>query len=407
MLPHLTSRSRRTVRGAARGIACVLTLALAAACSSEPTSPDTGTTEPPDLARNAFLLTIDVATGRVTVGRPQQASQSSAGGALRPSLSLLGSDAISLHAGNCTFSSIPNNSKLKSCSMTLSIENQLASTDLLAPTSFPRPPAGVNGILVFPYTAAGLGIPGGSAVPNALWDGAPANFFNDFSGCASGKTSDCYRWESYASPLKAGQTSATKTVGFDVDKNANTVAAYIVVAADLRDNPIQTLTIVPEPENCSYHESGDPTLRLNPEILRVGGIVRYRSVCSFLLQDVPAGVDILSADFRVFQIEGDIGTAGDPQVLVDHVDYGTLEAGDFSPYFETALDAGIGTLPIANGPAFETLDVAPEVNADLTASRARFQLRLRTSEVIGAGFVHYAGPGSETPPQLIITYRKP
>ena len=407
MLPHLTSRSRRTVRGAARGIACVLTLALAAACSSEPTSPDTGTTEPPDLARNAFLLTIDVATGRVTVGRPQQASQSSAGGALRPSLSLLGSDAISLHAGNCTFSSIPNNSKLKSCSMTLSIENQLASTDLLAPTSFPRPPAGVSGILVFPYTAAGLGVPGGTAVPNTLWDGAPANFFNDFSGCASGKTSDCYRWESYASPLKAGQTSATKTVGFDVDKNANTVAAYIVVAADLRDNPIQTLTIVPEPENCSYHESGDPTLRLNPEILRVGGIVRYRSVCSFLLQDVPAGVDILSADFRVFQIEGDIGTAGDPQVLVDHVDYGTLEAGDFSPYFETALDAGIGTLPIANGPAFETLDVAPEVNADLTASRARFQLRLRTSEVIGAGFVHYAGPGSETPPQLIITYRKP
>jgi hypothetical protein len=127
------------VRGAARGIACVLTLALAAACSSEPTSPDTGTTEPPDLARNAFLLTIDVPTGRVTVGRPQQASQSSAGGALRPSLSLLGSDAISLHAGNCTFSSIPNNSKLKSCSMSLSIENQLAATDLLrGPTAVVR-----------------------------------------------------------------------------------------------------------------------------------------------------------------------------------------------------------------------------------------------------------------------------
>ena len=52
-----------------------------------------------------------------------------------------------------------------------------------------------------------------------------------------------------------------------------------------------------------------------------------------------------------------------------------------------------------------TLDVAPEVNADLTASRARFQLRLRSTEVIGAGFAHYAGPGSETPPQLIITYR--
>jgi hypothetical protein len=391
----------------ARRIACVLTLTLAAACSSEPTSPDTRPTEPADLSKNAFLLTIDVATGRVTVGQPRQASQSSAERAGRPSFSLLGSDAIRLHAGNCTFSSIPNNSKLKSCSMTLSIENQLASTDLLAPTSFPRPPAGAGGILVFPYTVAGLGVTGGTAVPNALWDGAPANFFNDFSGCASGKTSDCYRWESYASPLNAGQTSATRTVGFDVDKNANTVAAYIVVAADLRDNPIQTLTILPEPENCSYHESGDPVLHLNPEILRVGGIVRYRSVCSFSLQSVPAGVDILSADFRVFQTEGSIGTAGDPQVIVDHVDYGTLEAGDFGPYFETALDEGIGTLPIANGPAFETLDVAPEFNADLTASRARFQLRLRVNEVIGAGFAHYAGPGSDTPPQLIITYRKP
>jgi hypothetical protein len=406
MFPQLTSPSCCTARGTARRIACVLTLALAAACSSEPTSPDTRT-EPASVAKTAFLLTIDVATGRVAVGRPQQASQSSAGPADRPSFSLIGSDAISLHAGNCTFSSIPNNSKLKSCSMTLSIENRLASTDLVAPTSFPRPPAGVSGILVFPYTAAGLGIPGGSAVPNALWDGAPANFFNDFSGCASGKTSDCYRWESYAGPLNAGQTSATRTVGFDVDKNANTVAAYIVVAADLRDNPVQTLTILPEPENCSYHESGDPTLRLNPEILRVGGIVRYRSVCSFSLQGVPAGVDILSADFRVFQIEGSLGTAGDPQVIIDHVDYGTLETGDFTPYFEPALDEGIGTLPIANGPAFETLDVAPEVNADLTASRARFQLRLRTSEVIGAGFAHYAGPGSDVPPQITITYRKP
>ena len=190
MLPQVPSRSCRTARATARRIASVLTLALAAACSSEPTSPDTRPTEPADLSRTAFLLTIDVASGRVTVGRPQQASRSSAGPAGRPSFSLIGSDAISLHAGNCTFSSIPNNSKLKSCSMTLSIENRLASTDLVSPTSFPKPPAGVSGILVFPYTVASLSVTGGTAVPNALWDGAPANFFNDFSGCASGKTSD-------------------------------------------------------------------------------------------------------------------------------------------------------------------------------------------------------------------------
>ena len=128
---------------------------------------------------------------------------------------------------------------------------------------------------------------------------------------------------------------------------------------------------------------------------------------TFTLGHEEYGVDILSANFRVFQTEGDIGTAGDAQILLDHMDYGTLEPGDFTPYFEPALDESIGSLPIANGPAFATLDVAPEVNADLTASRARFQLRLRSSEAIGTGFAHYAGPSSDAPPQLIITYRKP
>ena len=84
MLPQVPSRSCRTARATARRIASVLTLALAAACSSEPTSPDTRPTEPADLSRTAFLLTIDVASGRVTVGRPQQASRSSAGPAASP-----------------------------------------------------------------------------------------------------------------------------------------------------------------------------------------------------------------------------------------------------------------------------------------------------------------------------------
>ena len=82
----------------------------------------------------------------------------------------------------------------------------------MTPTTFPKPPQG-EGLLVFPYTAAALGVPGGGAVPNALWDEAPINFFNDFGGCAGGKTSDCYRWERYSSPLAAGETSAARTSG--------------------------------------------------------------------------------------------------------------------------------------------------------------------------------------------------
>lgn len=406
MLRQLTSRSRRTLRGAVRRIACVLVLALAAACSGEPTSSDPGTTGPADVAEHAFLLTIDVATGRVTVRDPRPAARSSGGLADAPSLSLLGSDAVTLHAGNCTFSSIANNSKLKSCSMTLAIENQLSSTDLLAPTSFPRPPAGAGGILVFPYTAAGLGVPGGAAVPNALWDGAPANFFNDFSGCTTAKASDCYRWEGYPSPLRAGQTSAVRTVGFDVDKNAQTVAAYIVVAADLRDNPIQTLAILPEPENCSYHARGEDIVRIDPELLVVSNVVDFRSLCSFSLQGLPAGVEILSATLRVFQIEATGSVEDLGPVKVDHMDYGTLDP-DFSDYSRTALTSDIGIFPIADGPVFQTLDVAPEVNADLTASRVRSQYRLREEQQVGQGAsVRFAGPGSEVPPQLTITYRK-
>ena len=401
---QITSRSRRTVRGAARRIACALPLALAAACSSEPAAPDPRTTELADVAGQAFLLTIDVPTGQVTVRAPERESRGAAAIAGGPSFSLLGSDAITLDAGNCTFSSIPNNAKLKRCSMTLAIENQLSSTDLLTPTSFPRPPAGVSGILVFPYTAAGLGIPSGTAVPNALWDGAPANFFNDFGTCSTGKTSDCYRWESYPSPLNAGATTAARTVGFDVDKNAHTVAAYIVVAADLSDNPIQTLNILPEPENCSYHERGETVLHINPEILRVSNIVDYRAVCSFLLEDVPAGVDILSADLRLFQTEAGGAIEDLGQVQVDHMDYGTLD--DFGPFSQTALAAGIGTLPIDFGPAFRTLDVLPEVNADLTAGRVRSQYRLRVQQFGEAAGLRYAGPSSDVPPQLTITYRK-
>ncbi len=290
--------------------------------------------------------------------------------------------------------------------MTLAIENQLSSADLLPPTSFPRPPAGVSGILVFPYTAAGLGIPGGSAVPNALWDGAPANFFNDFSGCASGKTSDCYRWESFSSPLKAGATSATRTVGFDVDKNAQTVAAYIVVAADLRDNPIQTLTLLPEPENCSYHEAADFDLRINPDILRVSLQTTYfRTACSFLLQGVPAGVDILSAELRLFQIEA-LGSDLDilNQVFVDHMDWGIMD--DFDAFNIAALTANIGTIPVTPGPVFRTLDVLPEVTADLTAGRTRSQFRLRAPATLRSAGVRYAGPSSGTPPQITITYRE-
>jgi hypothetical protein len=57
-----------------------------------------------------FELTIDVATGQVTVARP--GTRAMPGG---PSFSLLGAEAVGIQATACTFSAIPNNTKLKRC----------------------------------------------------------------------------------------------------------------------------------------------------------------------------------------------------------------------------------------------------------------------------------------------------
>ncbi len=214
-------------------LSLALALVAGAGCSpdSQPTEPAVPAA-PVDMS-GAFQLTIDVATGRVTVTPPRSPAAAMRPGPGALASSVLGSEAIALHAGNCSFSSIAGNSRQKRCTMQVAIENRLELVDLVTPTTFPKPPQG-EGLLVFPYTAAALGVPGGGAVPNALWDEAPINFFNDFGGCAGGKTGDCYRWERYSSPLAAGETSAARSVGFDVDKAAQSVSIYILVAADVQ-----------------------------------------------------------------------------------------------------------------------------------------------------------------------------
>jgi hypothetical protein len=168
-----------------------LVAATACAPDNHPTMPDAG--PPPGMARATFLLTIDVATGVITVGGPggEAAGQSGA------TMSLVGDDAVGLQASNCTWTNIAQNKKR--CTFDLALANRLSETDLVTPATFPRAPDGANGILVFPFSSAALGVPGASASPSPDWDHAPANFFNDFSGC-SGKTSDCYRYETFPGP---------------------------------------------------------------------------------------------------------------------------------------------------------------------------------------------------------------
>ena len=95
-------RSGRCLLTPALRLASALTLAAAAACSTEPTTTGSEAPAPPDdVAAHAFQLTIDVATGQVTVRDPRSESRAAASGSGGPSLSLPGNEAVALHAGNC------------------------------------------------------------------------------------------------------------------------------------------------------------------------------------------------------------------------------------------------------------------------------------------------------------------
>jgi len=283
----------------------------------------------------------------------------------------------------------------------------------VTPSTFPTPPQGTNGILVFPFAAGEIGVPGGSALPSPDWDNAPVNFFNDF-GCANGgKTSDCYPYELFPAPLFAGSTTAPRTVGFDVDLNAVTVQAYIVVAADLRDNPRLTLRLPSQANLVGFVVNGidvfnntDPTAGDNAV-----GNSPDRGFYSFEIQSIPAGATIVSATLRAYQTS----VIGDPyttlgNVIVDHLDYGA--ALNASAFDAAALASNIGTLSSTPTLEYKALDVTASVVADRAAARARSQFRLRFSPLeLGPGFanrlaVFDVGTGAgANPPQLVVVYR--
>ena len=58
--------------------------------------------------------------------------------------------------------------------------------------------------------------------------------------------------------------SEVHTVGFNVDKTTQSVSAYIVVAADLRDNPVQSATLTGRADLCgTWHQFDDQADRGN------------------------------------------------------------------------------------------------------------------------------------------------
>lgn len=386
-------------------------LLIIAGCSADgpPTMPDASL--PPTLGRATFHLTIDVASGQVTVARPSATvARLSSGG---PSFSLLGDDALALHTTNCVWSDVGNK---KRCTFDLALENRLSQTDLMTPTTFPRAPAGVDGILVFPFTSAALGVKGGAATPSPDWDNAPGNFFNDFASC-SGKASDCYRYEAYPGPLYGGEVSAPRTVGFDVDRSAHTVSTYLVVAADLRDNPVQQVTFAADPDFCgtatrnddlgTFSAAGSVPLQVGHNYGKFSET--HRGFCSFSLSQVR----VVQATLWASQYEvGPDSYADDEEVVVDRMDLGAaLDGSDFDA---AAEEVEIGVLSRHPTLGWKTLDVTQSLRNAVADSKTKAQFRLRyrndltvrTERVRFEGVTDFDGTSMPNKPHLIVRFTK-
>jgi hypothetical protein len=307
-----------------RTLLSMCSLAVVAACATESpalSGPETGGA--PDLTSQAFRVTLDLTNARAEVESPRSASASSVGG-IKPSLSLIGAEGVKVFARNLTCAPIPKNREQKRCRFDLSLSNLFRETDLMTPTTFPKPPEGVDGVLLFPLSATVTGGGGGPVVPSPEWDGAPVNFFNDFGSCPGGSKTDCLRYETIPSPFYANTGSPERAVGFDVPIGATAITTYVVVAADLRENPFRTFHSPPILDLCGSVTGegvvGDMLTRL------ITGSVSssvYRGFCTF--NGLPSNVIIHSATLRVNIIEGFHAEPG-----AEYLDYGSaLEADDY------------------------------------------------------------------------------
>ncbi len=221
----------------------------AAACDSDR---DVAGPEPepgglaPGILKSAVRLKVDVASGRVEVA-PLQAAAPQREDGLTPSFALLGRNEIAVAAAN--FSRTSAGIGRVRIRFDLKVTNKLKHSDLVTPT-FPAPPSGVTGVLLFPFKTIALGSNGqplplaeSRAVASVDWNGtgasgsgAPHNFFNSAT-CLPVLGDDCFRWESFGT-VAAGATTAAHTVGFDADLLVSSLDVYVVLAADISENAL-------------------------------------------------------------------------------------------------------------------------------------------------------------------------
>lgn len=196
--------------------AVLLTAATFAACNIEqgstgPRLPDNPGSNP-QFRNAAFIADVNLRTGEIKITAPVTTitpglsaatsglpmMNSSAG----PAYSILAGDVVELTTSAFTASNVGQYTPGKvRINFNVNVTNRLSSVELITPT-FPTPPAGVSGVMLFPFenvtivTSGGTTVGGdgteviveqpsrGAVEPSIDWDGAPHNFFNDEIGRA-------------------------------------------------------------------------------------------------------------------------------------------------------------------------------------------------------------------------------
>ena len=251
---------------------CVASLASAVSCDVPPTPPWVAPPLPavalPAGVRDAaFIADVSRLKNTVRIAAPRRSVTTARLSAAdsEPLASLLGGDVIDLVATNYQASAlgavVPNKILV---TFDLQVVNKLNQLGLRLPT-WPTPPLGAAGPLLFPFeigvTATSGGVTvnggnevivtnpqGGAVVVSTDWDGngtpgsgGPHDFFND-APC-QGLANDCFRYEEYG-PIGPLGSSSARRVGFLVDPTVGDFRVKMILAADLgASGPITTGTI--------------------------------------------------------------------------------------------------------------------------------------------------------------------
>lgn len=249
-----------------RFVAALFAGALTASCSDQPVLGPLLPPNPPDnpaIVAAAWAVDVDRATGTVEVTSPNRGFAEAnlrtladyfGLGPDAPDLSILAGDVVDIIVDPASLVFLPVGAftpGLVRVQFDVAIRNKLSALSVVTPT-FPTPPPLTQGLLLLPIETVVTETPGsvtgsganlvvelpntGSVAPSVDFDQPPFNFFND-RACGP-QDNDCYRYETFPSPLLGGALSTFRTIGFDVEPTVSTFRARLLLAGDVTEAPV-------------------------------------------------------------------------------------------------------------------------------------------------------------------------